>query len=144
MTHSENKAGFALNKQFQNIQKIIIEKKSKNESSTSEIEWLIQQLYEKNPKSCDNAVNVLISTSDHGFALNTLLSALQKIDIGNYFIVADGIFKILLLDIAKSGYKCPFKIHQQIHPVIFMVEDSSEKMLYLSRKINSISKQHDV
>jgi hypothetical protein len=142
MDHNIN-TGFALNKQFVAIQKTIIDKRNKNESTSSETEWLIQQLYEENLKKCENAVNVLISTSDQGFVLNTFLSCLQKIKIENYFIIADGILRVLLVDIKKSDYECSFKIHQQVHPVIYLIDDSSEKMLFLSSKICSILNEND-
>lgn len=136
----ENNSVLSINNLFYKTFKVINDKKHNNESPAKEIEWLQSQIIHENPKICENSVSVLISSCDFGFALNSLVSALPRVSSGCYEIVADGIFKLLLADVGNKDYKCPFGIQTKAHPILLLIDDSSEKMLYLSRKIVEVLK----
>lgn len=142
---SENSSNFTINNNFQKILKTILDKKSKGEPISNEIQWLQSQLEHKNPKICENSVNVLIATSETGFVLNSLISSLPKLKSSerNYEIIVDSLLRVLLEDVSAAEYKCPFDVHQKIHPLIFLIDESSEKMFYFSQKINSTLQSRD-
>lgn len=135
MDLQENNSVLSINNSFYKTYKVISDKKLKNESSGKEIELLQSQIINENPKVCENSVNVLISSCEFGFALNSLVSTLPRVLSGCYEIVADGIFKLLLTDVRNKDYVCPFGIDSKPHPILQLIGDSSDKMLYLSRKI---------
>lgn len=145
MDISEKSSNFAITSSFQKLSKTICDKKSKGESVSTEIQWLQDQLDHKNPKICENSVNILIATSETGFVLNSLISSLPKLKSSerNYEIIVDSLFRILLEDVSSTEYKCSFDVHQRIHPMIFLVDESSEKMLYFTQKINSTLESMD-
>lgn len=134
----ENNSVLSVNNSFYKLFRTIKDKKAKNESTAKEIEWIQAQLLSENPKICENAVNVLILSCDTGFALNLLISSLPRLPSGSYEIVADGMIQLLLSDLEKPDYICPFGIQQKAHPFLLLVDESSEKMLYLSKKIVDI------
>jgi hypothetical protein len=136
----ENNSVLSINNSFYKILKVVNDKKLKNESTTKEIEWIQSHILSENPKICENSVEVLILSCDFGFALNSLVSALPRASSGCYEIVADGIFNLLLADVRNKDYKCQFGIPKKPHPLIQMIDDSSQKMLYLSRKIAGVLK----
>lgn len=138
MEISENNSVLSVNNSFHKRSNTINEKKSKNESTVKETEWIQAQLLSENPKICENAVNVLISTCDAGFALNCFIATIPRLPAGTYEIVADGIFRLLSQDLAKPGYKCSFDIQRRPHPLLLLIDDSSEKMLFLSLRIVGI------
>lgn len=131
----ENNSVFSINNSFYKVFKTLNDKKLKNESTAKEVEWIQSQLVHENPKICENSVNVLISFYDFGFAVNSLVSALPRVSSGCWEIVADGIFKLLLTEVVHKENKCLFGTHTKPHPLLLLIDDSSEKMLYLSRKI---------
>lgn len=139
----ENNSVLSINNSFYKLFKTINEKKSKNESTAKELESIQSQLLSENTKICSNAVNVLILSSDFGFALNCLVSTLPRVKAGSYEIVADGVIQLLLQDAEKSEYKCPFDITKKPHPMLQLIDESSEKMLFLSQKIIGISTNSD-
>lgn len=121
----------SVNNHFYKVFKRIIDKRKKNESISDEIEWINAQLLHENRKICENAVNVLIQFGVFDFILasNALISALSRTSNCNYDLIGDGIFKLLQKVNSKFG------INEKPHPAILMISDSSEKMLYLSKKI---------
>lgn len=144
MESQHNNSVLSTNNSFFKIFKALKDKKAKNESISQEIEKLQVQLQSENPKVCENAVNVLISSTEIGvevgFVLNSLVSSLPRLSAGCYVIVADGIIKLLLRDLEKADYSCPFGIQLKAHPMLLLLDDSNdnEKMLYLSTKVESI------
>lgn len=139
----ENNSVLSINNSFYKVFKTLKDKRSKNESTAKEVEWIQSQLLSENSRICENGVNVLISSCgagiEVGFALNSLVSSLPRL-AANYEIVADGIIKLLLLDVDRSDYRCPFGIQNKPHPLLLLIDDSNEKMLYLSLKIAGIIK----
>lgn len=136
----ENSSILSINNKFYKTFKVINDKRLKDESPAKEIEWIQSQIIHENPKICENSINTLILSCDFGFALNSLVSALPRVSSRCYEIVADGIFKLLLADFGESSYKCPFGIQKKPHPLLLLIDDSSEKMLYLSKKIAGVLK----
>jgi hypothetical protein len=135
MEVSEQNSVLSTNNAFYKSLKVINDKKLNKESTAKEIEWIQSQILNENPKICENSVNILILSCDYGFALNSLVSALPRVSSGCYEILADGIFKLLLNDVGKKDYKCPFDIQKKPHPLLLLIQDSSEKMMYLSRRV---------
>ena len=135
-----NNSVLSTNNNFYKIYKTIDEKKSRNEPATKELEWIQSQLLSDDSKIAENAVNVLILSCDVGFALNSFVVALPRLSNGNHELVADGIIQLLLSDLKTPEYKCQFGIHQKAHPMLLLIDESSEKMLYLSMKIIGILK----
>lgn len=140
----ENNSVLSINNSFYKLFKTINEKKGKNESTAKEIETIQAQLLSENTKICSNAVNVLISSSDFGFALNCLVSTLPRVKAGSYEIVAEGIIQLLLQDAEKPNYKCLFDITKKPHPMLQLIDESSDKMLFLSQKIIGIVENSDL
>jgi hypothetical protein len=134
----ENNSVLSVNHSFYKIFKTIKDKRAKNEATAKEVEWIQAQLLSENPKICANAVNVLILSCDTGFALNSLVSTLPRLTTGSYEIVADGMIQLLLRDLESPDYKCSFGIQQKVHPLLLLVDESNEKMLYLSKLIVGI------
>lgn len=143
----QNISVLSLNNNFYKVLKTIKDKNQKNESVAAEVEWIQSQLLSENSKICENAVNVLISSCgagiDFGLVLNTLLSTLPRVQQGSFEIVADGLIRILLLDLEKPNYVCPFGILTKAHPLVLLFDGSSEKMLFLSTKIVGILKNRN-
>lgn len=124
---------FLLNNQFYKVYKRLISSKSKNESTKEDIEWITSQLTSENRRNCENAVNVLTEIEDYGLSLNSLISALSRSSSGNFDLIADGIFKLLL------NVEQDFGITEKHHPGILLISsESNERMLYLSHKIEDI------
>lgn len=142
MDLQENKSVLSVNNTFYKLYKAAKDKKRKKEAIAIEIECIQKQLLNENPKICENAVNVLISLSgsviEVGFALNSMISTLPRLPSGTYEILADGVIKLLLLDVHEPAYKCPFGIQTKPHPLLLLIDESSEKMLFLSQKIVEI------
>lgn len=147
MEVSERNSVLSINNSFFKVFQTIKEKKCKNEATNKEIDWIQSQLLNENPKICANAVNVLISSCgigiDIGFALNTLVSTLPRIEDNNYAIVAGGMFELLLSDLSKENYDCQFGIFKKPHPLLLLLDDSSDRMLFLSQKLTSILKNSE-
>lgn len=124
----------SLNNHFYKVFKRVVEKRGKNESVADELKWINAQLLNENRKICENAVNVLIHVGsyDFGSALNALISALSRVSSGNYDLIADGMFKLM------RNVNQNYGITEKPHPGILMISESSEKMLYLSKKIEEI------
>lgn len=139
MDFQENYSTLSVNNSFYKTFKIINDKKLKNESTIKEIEWIQSKLHQ-NPKFCENSVNVILRLNDFGFAMNTLVSILPIVSEDCFQIVADGIFKLLLIDVNSKNYKSPFGISTKPHPLLLLVDDSNEKLLYLSMKIVGVLK----
>lgn len=139
----ENNSVLSVNNSFHKVYKIIKDKNRKNESSAKELEWIQAQLLSENPKICENSVNILILSPeiDVGFALSSLVSSLPRLSAGTYEIVADGMTKLLMFDVERPNYSCPFGIQQKPHPLLLLVDESPEKMLFLSQKIVGILKR---
>lgn len=137
----QNNSVLSINNSFYKFFKTIEDKRNKNEATGKEIEWIQAQLLSEKPKICENAVNVLILSCDVGFSLNCLVSTLPRVPIGSYEIIADGLIKLLLLDIESPDYKCPFDIQKKSHPMLLLIDESSERMLYVSKKIVGILKK---
>lgn len=132
MEISANISILALNNQFYKRFKRLIEKKSKNESISEELEWINTKLIDENRNICENAVNILVEfgrKQDPAFSLNALISSLSRVSNENYDLIADGIFKLL------QNINCDFGIIEKAHPAIIFINESSERMLYLSNKI---------
>lgn len=140
MEVKENNSILSINNSFYKVFQTIKEKRSKNEATNKEIDWIQLQLLSKSPKLCANAVNVLISDCgiEIGFALNSLVSALPRITAASYEIVANGMFELLLSDLSREHYECPFGVLIKPHPLLILLDDSSERMLFFSRRIVSM------
>lgn len=138
MDISANSSNFTIVSHFQKLTRIIHDKRAKNEPITAELQCLLDSINHKNPKISENAVNALAATSETGFVLNSLISSLSKLKSsdGNYEILVDGLFRVLLEDVASAGYKCQFDVHRKVHPVIFLIDES--RMVYLAVKINAV------
>lgn len=145
MEISENSSNFTVVSHFQKLIKTIRDKKNRNESVTSEVQLLQDSINHKNPRVCENAISALAATSDVGFVLNSLISSLAQLKSsdGHYEIVVDCLFRLLLTDVASAEYKCQFDVHQKVHPLIFLIDESSERMLYLAMKINAVLQSSD-
>lgn len=139
----EHNSVLSINNSFYKVFQTLKDKKSKNESTTKEVEWIQAQLLSENPRICENGVNLLILSCgagvEVGFALNSLVSTLPRLT-SNYEIVADGIIRLLLVDVERCDYRFPFGILHKPHPLLLLIDDSSEKMLFLSLKIAEIIK----
>lgn len=135
------------NKQFQNVLETIQNKNKKKESIATELEWIQSQLLSEDAKICESAANVLFSSCkigiDYGLVLNTILFALSRIGKDGYELLSDALFRILLLDLDKPNYVCPFGILTKAHPLLILIDDSSEKMLHLSQKIVGVLKNNN-
>lgn len=129
-----NNSILSVNSHFFKVFKRYIEKKGKNESVADELEWINSQLLVENRKICENSVNFLIhvGNSNFGFALNSLISALPRASTINYDLIGDGIFKLMRLSDQKYG------IIDKAHPGLLLISENSERMLYLSKKIEEI------
>lgn len=138
MDISANSSNFTIVSHFQKLTRTIHDKRAKNEPITAELQCLQDSINHKNPKICENAVAALAATSETGFVLNSLISSLSKLKSsdGNYEILVDGLFRVLLEDVASAGYKCQFDVHRKVHPVIFLIDES--RMVYLAVKINAV------
>lgn len=146
MEAPENNSVLSVNNSFYKIYKTLKEKKRKNESIVKETEWIQSQLLSGNPKICENAVNLLILCSgsseiEVGFALSSIISSLPRLLDGTYEILTDGLIKLLLLDLDSPDYSCPFGIQYKPHPMLLLIDESPDKMLFLSQKIVRILKR---
>lgn len=123
----------SINNHFYKVFKRLIEKRNKNESISAELEWINGQLLHENRKICENSVFVLIEFGnyDFGLASNCLISALPRAS-SNYDLISNGIFKLL------RNVNQQFGITEKIHPGILMINELSERMFYLSQKIQEI------
>lgn len=139
----ENNSLLSINNSFYKLLRTINDKKAKNESTAKELEWIQAQLLSESPKIAANAVNVLILSNDVGFALNCLVSTLPRLTAGIFVTIAEGIFQLLLQDAGKLGYECPFEIIKKPHPLLLMIDESSERMLFVSQKIVGIVNSSD-
>lgn len=143
----ENNSVLSVNNSFYKVYKTLKDKKRKNEPIAKEIEWIQAQLLSENLKLCENAINVLISSCgsaiEIGIALSCVISTLPRLPATSYEIVADGMVKLLLLDVDRSDYICPFGIQQKPHPLLLLIDESPEKMLFLSQKIVEILKRYE-
>lgn len=133
----ENNSTLSINNSFFKLFKAIEDKRAKGESTTKEIEWIQSQVQSENPRIVANAV-VLICSGEFGFALNSLVLVLPRLPINIYEIVADGIIQLLLLDVDKTEYKCQFAIQHKPHPLLQLIDESSEKMFYFSQRVVGI------
>lgn len=140
----------AVNNSFFKLFKIISEKHRKYESITKEIEWINEQLICENRRKCETSKFLLVhlvrsAVIEFGHALNYIISALPRVPAANNDIIADGLFQLLLLEVEKSkaDYKCPFGIIQKPHPALLLLENTSDKMLYLSKKIQVLLESRD-
>ena len=125
----------SLNNHFHKVFKRLNERKGKNEPISDEIEWINKQLLHENRKICENSVIVLVQfgrAQEFAVALNSLIAALSGVSHTNFDLIADGIFKLL------QNVKDQFGITEKSHPAILLISESSEKMLYLSQKIEDI------
>lgn len=138
MDVNKNNSALSINNSFYKIFKTINDKKSKNEVITKELEWVQSQLLINNRRICENAVNVFISSCEVGFTLKCFISALPQLPRENYEIVADGIIQLLLTDLRNPDYECQFGILTKAHPMLLLIDESNEKMLYLSSKTTAI------
>lgn len=129
-----------INNHFHKIFKKLSEKKSKNETITTEIDWINSQIISDNRNNCRNACDVLVKFGrkyDSGFAINTLISGYSRLKNDNFDIVSDAVFNLLLDNIKSSS--CQFGIVNKSHPaIIFINESNTSKMIYLSKKIEDI------
>lgn len=131
-----NNSVLYINNHFHKLFKKIVEKKGKNEPITVEVDWLNSQLVGDDRKICKNSCDVFVHYGkkyDAGFSLNALLSAYSRLKNDNYDIIADGIFDLLL-----SSQACNFGILNKPHPGIILINDSTTRMIYLSKKIEDI------
>lgn len=132
-----NNSVLSLNNHFYKVFKRLIEKKAKDEPHSDEIEWISNQLLHENRKISENSVIVLVQfgrSHDLAVALNALIAALSIASCSNFDLIANGIFKLL------QNVNNPFGITEKPHPAILLISESSEKMLYLSQKIEEIIK----
>lgn len=130
-----NNSVLSLNNHFHKVFKRLIEKKGRDEPFSDEIEWINKQLLHENRKICVNSVIVLVEfgrAHEFSVALNALIAALSGVSDNNFDLIADGIFKLL------QNVKDQFGITEISHPAILLISESSEKMLYLSQKIEEI------
>lgn len=130
-----NNSVLTLNNHFYKVFKRLNEKKGKNESVSDEIDWINKQLNQENRRICENTVIVLVQygkSHDFGFSLNSLISSLSLHSNKNYDLIADGIFKLIQYVTDEFG------ISEKPHPAILLISESSERMLYLSQKIDEI------
>mgnify|MGYP003513627103 CR=1 FL=1 len=130
----------SVNNHFHKVFKKLIDKKNKNDSIATEIEWISSQLTNETRQICENAANVLVEYGkifDQGFSLNLLVSSFSRIQNSNFDLIANGIFKLLLESMRNSeNYENQFGITNKIHPVSLLISESNNlKMLYLSQKI---------
>ena len=144
MEITKNSSILSINNSFYKILKIIDDKKLKNEPVSKEIEWIQSQIQSEDLAFCQNAIHVLISVSDFGFALNNLMLSLPNVSSNCYEVFTDGIFSLLLRDLNVKDYKSHFGVSKP-HPILvlsktFKLEVCNEKMLYLSRKIVGVLK----
>ena len=139
----ENISVLLINNSFYKVLKSLKDKKRKNDSIAKEIEWIQAHLLSENPKICENAVNVLISCHEIevGLALNCIVSTLPRLQAGTFEIVADGMIKLLIRDVCRLDYSCPFGIQLKTHPMLLLIDESPEKMLFVSQKIVEILKK---
>ncbi|XP_070501071.1 uncharacterized protein [Chironomus tepperi] len=130
-----------INNHFHKMFKKISEKKSKNESIATEIDWINSQIVSDNRNTCRNACEILIKFGkryDSGFAINALISGYSRLKNDNFDILSDAIFNLLLENVKESG--CQFGIVNKPHPaIIFINETNTAKMMYLSKKIEDIA-----
>lgn len=125
----------SLNNHFHKAFKRLIEKKGKDEPISDELEWINKQLLHENRQICENSVIVLVHfgrAHEFAVALNSLIAALSSVSHNNFDLIADGIFKLI------QNVKDQFGITEKSHPAILLISESSEKMLYLSQKIEGI------
>lgn len=130
-----NNSVLSVNNQFYKVFKRIIDKKGKNASTKEEIEWINNHLLHENPKICECAVTVLVhlGKSEFGLSLNYLISALSSNSFNQHFeIIANGIFKLL------QSTSTEFEITEKAHPAILLISPSTERMNYLTQKIEDI------
>jgi len=129
-----------VNNYFHKILKIICEKRSKNEPITTEIEWIKDQIVSNDRNICTNVCDVLMKFGkkyDSGFAINALLSGYSRLKNNNFDIISDAVFSLLLENVKES--ECQFGIINKPHPaIIFINEENTSKMIYLSKKIEDI------
>lgn len=140
MEVNENNSVLSINNSFYKVFQAIKDKKSKNEATNKEVDWIQLQLLSENQKICSNAVIALVSVCgiETGFALNSFVSALPRTPTCNFEIVANGMFELLLSDISTENYNCPFGILYKPHPLLLLLDDSSDRMLFLSHKIVAV------
>ncbi|CAO1321037.1 unnamed protein product [Diamesa hyperborea] len=144
MELNSKNSNFIINNAIYKVYKTVIEKKEKKESIDKEADLLISYCSGENSISSAAVLCIhKLTKSDNlevGIALNWLLSAVARVESRGFCIVADGIIDILLLDLKrkKSKYVCPFGIQQKKHPLLTLLENTPERMLYLSKKIDDI------
>ena len=143
----KNNSILSINNSFYKILKIIEDKKLKNEPFSKELDWIQSQILSEDPKFCQNAMSILISVNDFGFALNCLMLSLPNVSSKCYEVFTDGVFSLLLRDLNVKDYKSHFET-SKTHPVLlliktFKLEICNVKMLYLSKKIVGVLKNRN-
>ncbi|KAG5678680.1 hypothetical protein PVAND_008331 [Polypedilum vanderplanki] len=139
MELSTNNSNLFISNHFYKVFKTITDKKAKNESIASEIEWLNSQLMSENRKFCENACLSIVlfgKKHDFGFALNALISAFSRIKNDNFDLLTDAMMDLLL----KNLNECQnFQILEKPHPLILLLKEvETTKLMYLSIKIDDV------
>lgn len=132
----EKKSVLSINNSFYRVIQDLKDNRRNNKSTTKEFSWIQGQLLNKDSKICANAVKVLISGEiEKGLALNSLVSSLPRVTNDNYEIIANGMFELL---VNVSRETCSFGVLQKPHPLLLLLENSSDKMLFLTHKIVTV------